>query len=184
MDKIRNFLVVVLAIVVNLFTLSSGWSQPQPEVKAPVITHAFAVDKGYYGYVWKIYIEAEDPDADMLRIAVAVDQVGGGRYPTHWTYLKKENQQRVKGYLQWNTFSSKAEYLPEWNYITVRVSVFDKAGNESNEVVLPFTFVSGAPSQYKLPPPFDQGDVPRLGYIMTELYNPYRGYSGGYLIRD
>jgi len=49
------------------------------ETKAPIITHAFAVDKGYYGYIWEIYIEAEDPDADMERIAVVVNQVGYGR---------------------------------------------------------------------------------------------------------
>jgi hypothetical protein len=44
---------------------------------------------------------------------------------------------------------------------TLKVSVFDKAGNESNEVVFPFTFESGAkdPNNYQLPPPFDQGDL-------------------------
>jgi hypothetical protein len=52
------------------------------------------------------------------------------------------------------------------------VSIFDKAGNESNEVVFPFTFESGVkdPYNYKLPAPFDQGDLPRLGYIDTNLY--------------
>lgn len=28
-------------------------------IKVPVITNAFYVDKGHYGYNWKIYIEAE-----------------------------------------------------------------------------------------------------------------------------
>ena len=42
----------------------------------PHITHAFATDKGYYGCIWKIFIEAEAPNGDMDRIAVNVDQTG------------------------------------------------------------------------------------------------------------
>jgi len=53
-----------------------GGKPLRPGTSAPVITHAFAVEKGYYGYIWKIYIEAEDPDGDMLRIASVVDQTG------------------------------------------------------------------------------------------------------------
>ncbi len=159
------------------FMVTPGWTQPKPEAKAPMITYAFGVDKGYYGYIWKIYIEAEDPDEDMLRIALVVDGVGQGHYPTDWIYLKPQYRKNFKGYIQWNTFSSKAGYLNEWTQITLRVSVLDKRGNESNEVVFPFMFESGIPDQYnyKLPPPFDQGNLPRLGYVAIDLINP-----GGY----
>jgi hypothetical protein len=139
---------------------------------APIITHAFAVDKGYYGYIWKIYIEAEDPDGDMEKIAIVVDQLGYGQYPSDWIILKPQYRGHLIGYLQWNTFSSKASYLPEWTQITVKVSIFDKCGNESNEVVFPFTFESGVinENQYQLPAPFDQGNTRRLGQIMIDLY--------------
>ena len=150
--------------------------------QAPIITHSFAVERGYYGYIWKIYIEAEDPDGDMLRIASVVDQVGYGHYPTDWIYLGRQYQKHFKGYIQWNTFSSKAPYLREWTQITLKVSIFDRAGNESNEVVFPFTFEDGAksPYQYQLPAPFDQGDIPRVGYIRTDLYEPMAmGDDGG-----
>jgi hypothetical protein len=151
-----------------------GGTQPRPGTYAPIITHAFAVEKGYYGYIWKIYIEAEDPDGEMLRIASVVDQVGYGHYPTDWTYLKQEYGEHFKGYLQWNTFSSRTSYITEWTQITLKVSVFDKAGNESNVVVFPFTFESGVKGQYqyKLPAPFDQGDLPRVGYIHIDLFEP------------
>jgi hypothetical protein len=137
------------------------------------------VDKGYYGYIWKIYIEAEDPDGDMLRIASTVDQVGFGHYPTNWIYLKPQYQKGFKGYIQWNTFSSRTGYISEWTQIELKVSVLDKTGNESNEVVFPFEFVSGLKDQYgyKLPAPFDQGDLPRLGYISIDLFDP--AYQGG-----
>ena len=160
----------------QLFPYEGG--PTKPGTHAPIITHAFAVDKGYYGYIWRIYIEAEDPDGEMLRIASVVDEVGVGRFPTDWIYLKPQYQKHFRGYIQWNTFSSKASYLPEWQQITLRVSVVDKAGNESNEVVFPFTFeITPQQYAYKLPAPFDQGDLPRLGHVMIDLYYPGYGYG-------
>lgn len=151
-----------------------------PGTRPPIITHAFAVEKGYYGYVWKIYLEAEDPDGQMLRIASVIDEVGYGRYPTDWIYLKSKYQKHFKGYIQWNTFSARSSYLPEWTQITVRVSVYDKTGSESNEVVFPFTFeITPQEYAYALPPPFDQGDLPRLGYISVDLFYPGIGGYGG-----
>jgi hypothetical protein len=163
----------------QLFPYIEG-RQPKAGTHAPIITHAFAVEKGYYGYVWKIYIEAEDPDGEMLRIASVVDEVGYGGYPTDWIYLKPQYQKHFKGYIQWNTFSARSSYLPEWTQITVKVSVFDKDGNESNEVVFPFTFeITPKQYTYKLPPPFDQGNLPRLGYISVDLFYPgIGGYDG------
>ena len=154
-----------------------GGIQPKPGRSGPVITHAFAVEKGYYGYIWKIYLEAEDPDGQMLRIASVVDEVGYGHYPTDWIYLKPQYRKHFKGYIQWNTFSSNASYLPEWMQITLKVSVVDKAGDASHEVVFPFTFqVTPGQYTYKLPAPFDQGDLSRLGYIAINLYYPGEGY--------
>jgi len=162
----------------QLIPYSGG--QPRPGNHGPIITHAFAVEKGYYGYIWKIYLEAEDPDGNMLAIASSVDEVGYGYYPTDWIYLKSQYQKHFKGYIQWNTFSTRSSYLPEWTQITVKVSVFDKAGSESDEVVFPFTFeITPEEYAYKLPPPFDQGGLPRLGYIMTDLFYPgIGGYNG------
>ena len=139
--------------------------------RAPVITHAFAVDKGHYGSLWRIYIEAEDPDGDMDKIAVVVDQTGYGHYPTGWVILKPQYRGHFMGYLQWITFSSKASYLPDWTQITMKVSILDKAGNESNEVVFPFTFESGVKHQFEcqLPAPFGERNIPRLGHIMIDL---------------
>ena len=164
----------------QLFPYIEG-KQPKAGTQAPVITHAFAVEKGIYGYIWKIFLEGEDPDGQMLRIASVVDQPGYGHYPTDWIYLKPEYQKHFKGYIQWNTFSSKAPYLKEWTQITLKVSIFDKAGNESNEVVFPFTFESGIKDQYQyeLPAPFNEGDVPKLGNVFIDLFEPLLMPHGG-----
>jgi len=173
-----------LSLVLILLSAYPGWAQPlgeiqpKPEGKGPIITHTFAVEKGYYGYIWKIYLEAEDPDGQMLRIASVVDQVGYGHYPTDWIYLKPQYRNHFKGYIQWNTFSSNASYLPEWTQITLKVSVVDKAGNESNEVIFPFTFeITPEQYSYEPPAPFDQAGLPRLGYIAINLYYPGEGYG-------
>jgi hypothetical protein len=116
----------------------------------------------------------------MLRIASVVDMVGGGHYPTDWTYIRSQDQKHFKGYLQWNTFSSRGSDVEEWTNITLKVSVLDKAGNESNVVVFPFTFESGVKGQYayNVPAPFNQGDVKRLGYIDINLIDFRRMASG------
>ena len=179
-----------LLLALTFFAPCHGWTQPlfpyegggkpKPGTHGPIITNAFAVERGYYGYIWKIYIEAEDPDADMLRVASVVDEVGYGHYPTDWIYLKSQYQKHFKGYIQWNTYSSTTPYLTEWTQITLKVSVLDKAGNESNVVVFPFTFETGKDQyQYKLPAPFDQGDLAKLGYIHVNLYDPILGHGGG-----
>jgi len=96
--KIKRVLCLIsLLLALTFFAPCNGWTQVKPGTHAPIITNAFAVEKGYYGYVWKIYIEAEDPDGDMLRIASVVDQVGYGHYPTDWTYLKTANQNALRG---------------------------------------------------------------------------------------
>ena len=182
MKKRESLFFLGLTVAVILFAVSFGWAQlfkyggeaPKPGTHGPVITHYFAVDKGYYGHIWKIYLEAEDPDSDMIRIAAEVDQPGAGHYPTFWTVVKPQYQKHFKGYLQWNTHSSRANYMPEWTQITLKVSILDKAGNWSNEVVFPLTFETGVANEYgyKIPPPFDQGDLPRLGHIGIELYSP------------
>jgi len=153
----------------------NGRTQPKPETRGPIITHAFALDKGgAYGYIWKIYIEAGAGAAPMSRIAMVVDEPGFGHYPTDWLIVKPQYQKELKGYIQWNM-----KRMQEWTAITLKVSIIDKAGNESNVVVFPFTFETGVKDQYnyKLPTPFDQGDISKLGYISIDLFSPG---GGGY----
>ena len=177
-----GFLLALFPLIAPTMTHASWWkatippvTQPTPETKPPIIINTFAVERAYYGYNWKIYIEAEDPDGDMSRISIIADEPGHGRLQPDWLIIKPQHRKHLKGYLQWNTWSFSGG-LPEWTQVTLKVSIFDKAGNESNVAVFPFTFETGVmnPYHYKLPPPFDQGDIPRLGYINIDL-NPAMG---------
>ncbi len=140
-------------------------------IKAPVIKASYAPRKVRYGDFLRIYIDAEAPDGGMLKIGSVVDQAGYGHYPTDWIYLKPQYQQYLKGYLQWNTFSSSASSLSEWTQVTLKVSVFDQAGNESNVVIFPIQFVSEAVPESQPPPPFYEGD-PRIGSLSINLLEP------------
>ncbi len=171
MNKKSIYWVLGVIIAFVLCLNLQGWAQSRSGSNAPVITHAFTVDKLIYGDILKVYIEAEDPEGEMVKIATVVEQAGFGRYPTSWAYLKPANRKRFKGYLQWNTFSSKTPFVSEWTPITLTVSVFDKSGNESDVFTFPITFESGVKraSSYPVPPPFNQNDVSRLGFINIEL---------------
>ena len=172
MKTLRALYPIGLLLGVMLLIRPAGWAQSKPETKGPVITNSYAEDAGPYGKVWKIYIEAGDANADMNYVAVVVDQPGVGRYPTDYIQLDPQHRNHLKGFLQWNTFSSRATVLKEGTQITVRVFIIDQAGNESNKVVFPFTFVSGGKVQDELPATFNQGNISRLGYIGIDLVRP------------
>jgi hypothetical protein len=181
MEKTRIFLIFSLGLV-GLVALCGCAADRQAlgvpvapaGVKPPAITAYFAPTEGMYGYPLRVYLAAEDSHVGMLRIAVQVSHVGYGNYPTDWVFLKPEYQKSFVGYLQWNTASIHTGYLPEWTQITMRIAVVDKYGIQSNEVELPYLFMSGARPSPPPPAPFNRGDLPRLGYIDVNLYNPYQ----------
>ncbi len=159
-------------LVVVLFVDHDGWTQERQVLHTPAITHAYAIDKGPNGTVWKIYIEAEDTAGDMNYVLVVVDQTGQGRYPADRVLLDPQHRSHLKGFLQWNTL--RAEGLREGTHITVTISIRDMAGNISKEVVFPFTFLSGVGASEEIPTPFDGMNIPRIGFIGVSLMNPDR----------
>lgn len=173
----ERFILIFVIILFTPFQACVRHSASPPATK-PLIMRAYCMDKGRYGDSLRIYVEADDSAGSLLRIATVVDQVGYGRYPTSWIYLEPQYQHHLTGYLQWNTFSSHASWMPEWTQITIQVSVFDTAGNESNTVVFPFEFVSEVVPQPSPPPPFDQEDIPRLGFVDIDLFNPLQMGDG------
>ena len=178
--KTKLFLISLLIAGFVVVGYSNGYSQAlgsvKPGGKPPVITNSYSPEQVKNGDALKFYIAAEDPDGDMLRIAVTVSQLGYGDYFTDWTYLKSGDQKSFKGYLQWNTH---AGFLRDWTKVTLKISVFDKTGNESNEVVMPMTFVSSAVLYPPAPAPFDQKDIHRLGYIHINLIDPFQDTDRG-----
>ncbi len=167
MLKLSDFAQDIRHKILGHLTMAGQPDKP----RRPFITHAFTVKKIEYGDILKVYIEAEDPNGGMVRIATVVDQPGYGRYPISWVYVRPTDRKYFKGYLQWNTFSPKTSILSEGTLITLTVSVYDKSGNKSNAFTFPITFESGVKraSSYQVPSPFDQKDIRKLGSISIEL---------------
>jgi hypothetical protein len=173
--KTKRSLFVAGVLVVGIFIgVREGWPQisTKPAEGGPVIIHSFAVERGRAGIEWRIYLEAEDPAGQMDRIAAVVDQQGSGRPPADFVILKGTDRKHFKGYLTWNTVSSKAATMREWTSLVLRVSVMDKGGRESNEVALPFTFESGVADPGMPPAPFDVAGLPKLGNLHFDLGGP------------
>jgi len=179
--KTKLIILSILVMGMVVVGYASGYSQalgsPMRGGQPPIISSYFAPEQVRYGDPVRIYLAAEDPDGEMLRIAVVVSQLGYGDYVTDWTYLKPADQNSFKGYLQWNTQSGTA-FLPENTRVTLKISVFDKAGNESNEVVMPMVLVSSLVPYPPVPAPFDQKDIHMLGYVMVNLRNPIKDTEG------
>jgi hypothetical protein len=152
-------------VVVILLAPYYGWTQERQKTHAPVITHAYAPDRVPYGTTeLKIYIEAEDADGDMNYVFVVVDEPGHGSYPPDRVLLDPRHRSHLKGFLQWNRVRPGPP-LAEGTQIRVRVSIADKFWNVSNEVVFPLTFVSGISAQQDIPAPFDDINIPMIGYV-------------------
>jgi hypothetical protein len=161
--------IFVMVFALAAFTFSQGLAQPKSTTNGPVIKNAYAIQTGRFGDAIKLYLDVEDPNGDMLRIATVPYETGYGRYTPDWVYLKPQYGHRFVGYLQWNTYSGHHQWVGEWAQFYLEVSVFDKAGNESKSVVFPVQFVSEVTHNPAPPAPFDQGDIPRLGYIYVNI---------------
>jgi len=50
----KTFLILFLVFALMFPVVPCGWTQPKSGTHSSVITHSFAVDKGQYGFIWKI----------------------------------------------------------------------------------------------------------------------------------
>jgi len=151
-----------------------GERRTEPGGSPPVITGSFAAKKLSHGDIWKIYLEARDPDGDMGQFVCALEQQGYGPYSSEYVMIKKQHREKMKGYLTFSSGAGDGLRLPEWTRLTLTVYIRDRGGNTSNKVVYPVVLSRGS-KQGPPPPPFDAGQLDRLGAIPIELKGRRRG---------
>ena len=100
----------------------------------PVIGQSFASDRLNPGGLWKIYLQASDPDGDMEAILAAVDQPGIGAYPASITRIKGENGKELSGYIFLNTSGQRDDDFLDNQELEVSVQIRDKAGHTSKPI--------------------------------------------------
>ena len=113
----------------------------------PVITQSFASGEIRVGDTWKIYLNASDPNGEMIKIFATVEQPGQS-YPASITRVSKENGKEFSGYLYLST-APPATPL-DGTAITLTVQIQDRSGNFSQPAVFPLTLKSLATQ--KAPP--------------------------------
>jgi len=171
--------IIFLGILLMLFLSSCVGAARVPSTSGtqpPVITRSYASDHGAYGQTWKIYIEAEDPDGDMFKITSELQQEGVRyRESVDSIFVKKRDQNYLKGFLALDTYFLRDPSLAVSTRLVLRVSITDKAGNESKTAVFHFEYTGKTSESTGLPAPFDQGNIPKLGNILIEgKYPPPR----------
>ena len=143
----------------------------KPGGSPPVITGSYASERLSHGDIWRIYLQANDPDGDMLRFVCVFDQAGYGSYSSAYVPIKKRNRTELMGYLYFHSAAGAGLRMPEWTQLKMTLYIQDRGGNTSNKVDFPLVLSRGA-RQEPPPAPFDTGALERLGTISVELVNP------------
>jgi hypothetical protein len=143
-----------------------GERGPQPVGSPPVITNAFASKEVSHGDIWRIYVEANDPDGDMRYFAYTISASSRGRR-VDYVRIKKGDRATMLGYLRVFT-SPPGDPQAEWAHLTLTLYIQDRAGKASDKVTFPVALSRGV-EQASPPPPFDTEGLKRLGQIWIEL---------------
>jgi predicted small secreted protein len=168
-------LLIPLPFVLTCCTTMGG-SGTQAGGSPPVITNSFASKELSPGDIWKIYVEAHDPDGDMRQFVCVIKQVGYGEYSADYVVIKEPHREKMKGYLRFFSGAGGGSRLGEWTNLSLTLYIRDRGRKNSNKVVFPLTLSRGS-KQAPPPPPFNTGGLDRLGTIATELKDPLGGYS-------
>jgi hypothetical protein len=161
-------------LIPTLVTLSLGMAccttvserGTEPAGSPPVITSSFASEKVSHGDIWRIYLEANDPDGDMRYFAYSIKKSGlGGRF--EYVRIRKGDRARLSGFIGVVT-SPPQDAIGEWARLTLTLYIQDRSGNTSDKVTFPVALSRGV-KQGSPPPPFDIEGLKRLGQIWVEL---------------
>lgn len=159
-------LIIILTMALGGTFLGRLSAQAATEGKeTPVIVQSFASKEVRPGYVWKVYLNASNPDGKMKYIFATITQPGVGIYPVSITRIKQKNRKELSGYIYLNTAPAR---LPEFfnRSLTLTVNIQGEGGQFSQPAVFPL-FFQAKPTQ-EAPPEgvFKEQD---LGPIMVTL---------------
>jgi hypothetical protein len=160
--------IIALPFVMTCCT-SLAERETKPTGSPPVITNSFASKEVAHGDVWRINLEAHDPDRDMQKIVCFIQQLGSGHSAASVS-ISKGDEASLFGTLGCY-ISHPQSGVSEWTGLTLTIFIRDRGGNVSNKVVFPVEISSRA-RQEKPPPPFDSVVSGRLGRISVRLFYP------------
>jgi hypothetical protein len=166
-----------LFVVLALTTLLGGCQKPPKfeqtqtgkKGQPPVIEDYYAVKAVRPGETWNIYLRAKDADGDMKYIAATLHGAGTG-YDTSETELKGENRAEFAGYLLLET-PLDLDLVTSMESLSMKIFIRDWAGNESEAINLPLTFVEHETHE-SIPGKLQDAAKNRLGAIDIDILSP------------
>ncbi len=141
---------VILAGFSGPFSLYRPNFGPVGEDHRPVLEAAWAQSEFGDGAMWKICVRASDPDGDLDKVFITIDQLGG-TYPGEFIIVPESQRKTTNGAVLF------------WAYVkgfstspiicgTAQIHVEDRAGNMSDSRTIEFTVLLIGPK--------DKGDLP------------------------
>jgi len=175
---------VMLGMLLGCATSPQFYGLPTEGVMAtpPVIEAYYAPKSVAPGNSWNIYLQAKDPDGDMLYIACMVDQTGFGPLDTAKIPLKGNDRAEFYGYVAMPTPTLSPIQAADISF-TVAVLVRDQQGNASRLIKL-FFALDGRPGQ-AVPSKWQAAANHHLGDILVAP-SPFTnsGVQGGHKGHD
>jgi hypothetical protein len=150
-----------------------GWPTEGGTGMPPVIEAHYAPKSVAPGSAWNIYLQAKDPDGDMLYIACIPDETGFGPLDTAKIPLKGDDRAEFYGYVAMLTPAFDPIRAADISF-TMMVLVRDQQGNASQLIKL-FVALDGKPGQ-AVPSQWQAAAKHHLGDI---LVNPSLFTSSG-----
>ena len=160
-------LLFLLCLAVGCATLQVAERSPKA---TPVITKSFASEQVRLGETWRIYLNASDPNGEMIKIYGIVEQPGQ-IYPVSITKVSKENAKEFSGYIYLST-APPARPLDGTSF-SLTVQVQDRSGSFSQPAVFPLTIKNFATQEAPPQGIFKEQDLgPVMITVMSLIGSP------------
>jgi hypothetical protein len=165
----KVFFAILLAALLGGCQKPPKFEQEHPGAKGqpPELLGYYAAKEVDPGETWNIYLKAKDVNGDMKYIVAVLLMGGEGNYPTSEIWLKGENSSEFDGYIFLNTPLDET-LVTGMDTLSVSIFIRDWAGNKSQTVKLPLSFVPGKAPE-KVPPQWRQAAKHQLGYINNSI---------------
>jgi len=164
----------MLAVIVSLGMLLGcgttpqfyGWPTQGGTGPPPVIEAYYAPNTISPGGTWQIFLQAKDPDSDMLYIACMVAKTGYGPVSTVEISLTGKDRAEFSGYVSmpiplFDPFAAAGINL------TTTILIRDQQGNASKSIQLPLSLNGG--SGDRVPPQWQDAANHHLGDIQIDF---------------
>ena len=165
MKKILFLIAVLVSTLGHANAQTKEGTAAETKGSPPVLIDVWSPETLKTGAVWRIYLEAEDPDGDLKDIAAEISYAPAAYSKFYFAPIKEEQRQRVKGYIFTRTAIS-TQLIGERFRLKLAVRDQNDAKSEVVEVILKFSRKPGE----ELPAKWQDVADNKLGGIFPDVF--------------